>query len=444
MKKTFVYFILLFYTINLIYGYSYTSKVKLADMNFIKKAHIYEPNVCYFLNGGTLFGIHLNETSIDIIHFIEINYNKNDKIPNEIIMAKSNFSLTTIGSVWGKKNKIPSEFEKKDEFIIYNDLKDVKNSYIANPSMIYNNEYQYNVIGMTYQSSNEYQQFIRPFGISFLEEFGFEQTIPTNEMWRNENKQKKPDFKEIINYIDRSIYVFGSIEEVQSFKSCHNKITNIYYAFIKDYYQNQFIVQFNGTDKSLKSIPFDSEMFFYTTQISEYQGIFVIAGTDRVSGDFGIYSVNLKTKEKTLIHSGVYQPTFYIKSENTRYLMFYTSQESCITIYDILKKKSKEIIINTKINEKIAKNIDSAYAVYYGDNQNEEFQFLREPINPKAFISTLKMDTNNIQNNLNNKLWLKVFIPVLTISIISLIVLAIIVVIFKRRKISKKQFVNFN
>ncbi|KAM9967809.1 hypothetical protein ACTFIW_001896 [Dictyostelium discoideum] len=413
-------------------------------MKFIKNSQINEPNICYFLNGGTLFGILLNESSTEIIHFNEINYNKNDKIPNEIIMAKSNFSLTTIGSIWGMKNKISLNFEKKEEFNIYNDLKDVKNSYIANPSMIYYNEYKYNVIGMTYQSSNEYSQFIRPFGISFIEESGFEQSIPINEMWSNENKKKKPDFKEIINYIDKNIYVFGGIEEVQSFKSCHNKITNIYYGFVKDYYQNQFIIQFNCTDKNLKSIPFDSELYFYTTYITQYQDIFVISGSDRISGDFGIYTVDLKSKEKTLIHSGVYQPTFYIKSENTRYLMFYTSQEGTITIYDILKKKSKEILLNSKINEKIAKNIDSAYAVYHGTDQSEEFEFLNAPINSKSFIYSNQVNNNNIvQKKSNSKSWLKFFIPIVTLSSICLIVLAFITVI-KKRKNRTKKFISFD
>ncbi|KAN0047699.1 hypothetical protein ACTA71_002084 [Dictyostelium dimigraforme] len=411
-------------------------------MNFIKNAQINEPDICYFLNDGTLFGIRLNETSKDIIHFLEINYNKNDKIPNNIIMAKSNFSITTTGSVWGKKNKIPSNFEKNDDFTIFNDLKDVKNSYIANPSMIYKNEYKYNVIGMTYQSSNEYSQFIRPFGISYIEEFGFEQSIPTNEMWTNENKKRKPDFKEIINYIDKDIYVFGGIEEVQSFKSCHNKITNIYYAFIKDYYQNQFIIQFNGTDKTLKSIPFDSELYFYTTCITQYQDIFVISGSDRVSGDFGIYTVDLKTKEKTLIHSGVYQPTFYIKSENTRYLMFYTQQEGTITIYDILNKKSKEIILNSKINEKIASKIDSAYAVYHGYNQNEEFNFLNAPINSKAYLYANQIN-NYAQKKSNSKSWLKFFIPIVTLSFICLIILAFITII-KKKKNNTKRFITFD
>ncbi|KAN0014969.1 hypothetical protein ACTFIU_001290 [Dictyostelium citrinum] len=440
MKLIYICFMLFIFSFKLINGYSYSNKVKFADIKFIKNAQINEPNVCYFINGGTLFGIHLNELSTDIIHFNEINYNKNDKIPNEIIMAKSNFSLTTTGSIWGKKNKIPTNFEKDGQFIVYNDLKEVKNSYIANPSMIYKDELNYNVIGMTYQGSEEYSQFIRPFGISFIEQYGFEQSIPMNEMWTN--KQKKPDFKKIINYLDKNIYVFGAIDEVQSFKSCHNKITNMYYGFVKDYYQNQFIIRFNGTDKSLKSIPFDSELYFYTTHITEYQDIFVIAGSDRISGDFGIYTVDLNTKEKTLIHSGVYQPTFYIKSENTRYLMFYTSQEGTITIYDILQKKLKEIVLNSKINEKIAKNIDNAYAVYHGNDQNEEFEFLNQPINPRASFYAIQ-ESIIVQKKSNSKSWLKFFIPIVTLSIICLFVLAFITII-KKRKNRTKKFIPFD
>lgn len=93
MKIIFICLLLLIFSFILINGYSYSSKVKLADMKFIKNSQINEPNICYFLNGGTLFGILLNESSTDIIHFNEINFNKNDKIPNEIIMAKSNFSV---------------------------------------------------------------------------------------------------------------------------------------------------------------------------------------------------------------------------------------------------------------------------------------------------------------------------------------------------------------
>ncbi|KAM9986525.1 hypothetical protein ACTFIY_010973 [Dictyostelium cf. discoideum] len=423
--------------------YNHEKNIAYVNNLFINKSMNTKPNIIYFTYKIDTYSygyIGANEIKNNSATHIGNAHIPIDDltVPFEMVMTKSYNTMIVTGVSDTKKNK----YNGCHHYFDYGDIRveDCKmwvnlidisqNQRLSHYSIIYNeittNSNSHTLVGMGYNIEN----------VSFSIITSTDKFAINGSTYSNSNQS--------LNYYSTSILINPG--EIDTFKKSHDKKNNIYYAYIKEpgTEGNHYLVSLNLNTGELLTKPFKNinKLQFSTIGFSIWNDKFILSGTPQNSNLTNIYSITINNTNNNntnnnnnnnyddyfkfeLLYSKLYLINLYVKSENSKYFMFYNRVKSSLTLIDLENNNMEDYKINFKMKIPEYAHLVELYSFYQ---------------DPNYITPTIT------EGYTSGKLFIIIFYPIFGAFLISTFIICLVLAIkkTKKRRILMKQEPNVN